>query len=171
MISVARWMVYQLVVNLSPFALSLVAEAVEALGLDLKYRPATRLLLPLPSTNGPSAHSTLRRPQTHIELQAQRLIKPFSGDAGVACQRHHAARPCDIAYGLGEQGGVFWRFVHAGLQVLRAVFARWQIVGGFKAFDAWLISNLQKSQMRYKIAFSRTETTPWQRRLQCFIFG
>ena len=33
-----------------------------------------------------------------------------------------------------------------------------------------LVSILQKSQMRYTIAFSRTGATPWQRRLQCFTF-
>jgi len=30
-------------------------------------------------------------------------------------QLHHAARLCNVANGFGEQGGVFWGFVHAGL--------------------------------------------------------
>jgi len=101
-------------------------------------------------------HSTLHRPRPHVELQSQRvhdfnnrrkagvalfaqgLVKPFAGDAGVAVELDHAARPCNVANGLGEQGGVFWCFVHAGLKVLRAVFVGLQVVGGTKGFDAKL---------------------------------
>ena len=68
--------------------------------------------------------------EARVAFFAQRLVEPFSGDAGVAGELHHAARPCDVAHGFGEQGGGVGDFVNIGLQVLRAVIVRLQVIGG-----------------------------------------
>jgi hypothetical protein len=79
-----------------------------------------------------------KRRKAGVALFTQGFLQPFAGDAGVAGELHHAACPGYVANGFAEQRGIVWRFVHAGLKVLGAVFVGLQVVGGTKGFDAKL---------------------------------